>query len=59
VKMDRYGNKLKHAQWTWREEKVCNFHNGPRNKDRAMGRRDKRAARQEDRLEIARDKEEG
>ena len=57
--MDRYGNKLKHAQWTWREEKVCNFHNGPRNKDRAMGRRDKRAARQEDRLEIARDKEEG
>lgn len=48
---DRYRQKLAHAQWTWREKKVCRHHGPSRSKDRAAGRNDKRAARQQDRAE--------
>jgi len=56
---DRYRQKLNHADWTWREEKVCRFHGAARNKDRVSGRNDKRSARQEDRKEIEQDELEG
>lgn len=51
---DRYRQRLAHAAWTWREEKVCpRFHGPSHHKDRASGRADKRAARQQDRIELA------
>jgi len=50
--VDRYKNKIKHAAWTWREEKVSRYHLPARRKDRASGRNDKRSARQEDRRDI-------
>lgn len=52
---DNYRNKIKHAAWTWREEKVCHCHRPARNKDRQSGRNDKRAARQMDRTELLQD----
>jgi hypothetical protein len=55
--MDRYRQKLQHAAWTWREEKVCRFHGDARNKDRMSGRAEKRSAKQKDRKEIERDSE--
>lgn len=53
--IDRYHQLLQHAQWTWREEKVCRYHSPSRRKDRVSGRNDKRAARQHDRREILED----
>lgn len=50
--IDRYRNKIKHASWTWREEKVCPYHGPSTRKDRISGRGDKRSARQADRKEI-------
>lgn len=49
---DRYKNKLKHAAWTWREEKVCPYHGPSIRKDRRNGRNDKRSAKQADNVEI-------
>lgn len=50
---DFYRNKLKHAAWTWREEKVSRYHLPSRQKDRRSGRNDKRAARALVRAEIS------
>lgn len=49
---DRYRNKIKHAAWTWRENKVCPYHGPSIHKDRTSGRNDKRSAKQQDRKEI-------
>jgi hypothetical protein len=49
---DPYRVRLADAQWTWREGKFCRFHKRPRNKDRRMGRHDKRASRADERREI-------
>jgi len=51
---DFYRRRLAHAQWTWREEKVCPYHGPSERKDRANGRADKRSARQQIRAEILR-----
>ena len=51
--VDPYKNKLRKAQWNWLEHKNSWYHRAPRNKDRIFGRNDKRAARAEDRREIA------
>lgn len=53
--VDRYKQRLAHAQWTWRECKGCRFHAKPRAKDRESGRAEKRAVRQADRKEIEHD----
>ena len=50
--MDYYRLRIKHAAWTWREDKVCRYHNHARRKDRTSGRADKRAARLEARAEL-------
>lgn len=50
--MDFYKLRLMHALWTWREGRRSRFHSQPRIKDRASGRNDKRAARQQERREI-------
>ncbi len=52
---DTYRRLLAHAQWTWREEKVCPYHGPSRRKDRASGRADKRSARQAEQAEVAND----
>lgn len=49
---DHYRHKIKHAAWTWREEKVSRYHLPSRRKDRRDGRNDKRSARQDVRKEI-------
>jgi hypothetical protein len=52
MSVDNYRNKIKHAAWTWREEKVSRYHLPARRKDRKSGRNDKRAARSLDRKEL-------
>lgn len=54
---DRYHRRLQHAAWTWREGKFSRFHKRPERKDRTMGRHDKRSAKQEDRREMKKDRD--
>lgn len=51
---DRYRARLRHAKWTWREDKYLpsNSRRMAFLKDRASGRAEKRAARQQDRREF-------
>lgn len=49
--VDRYRNRLKHAGWTWKEDRSWN--QGKLLKDRSSGRADKRSARQADRAEVS------
>jgi hypothetical protein len=53
---DHYHHKIKHASWTWREEKVSRYHLPPRRKDRRSGRNDKRSARQLEKKELDRER---
>lgn len=57
MSFDAYKARLRHAMWTWRENKVSRYHKSPRNKDRRDGRNDKRAARQDDKREIDKERE--
>jgi hypothetical protein len=52
--MDYYRHRLKVALWNWREGRSHheNRHADRFRKDRMSGRRDKRAARQQERREI-------
>lgn len=57
MSFDSFKARLRHALWTWREGRHSRFHKAPRNKDRVMGRNDKRAARQDDQREIDKERE--
>lgn len=52
---DHYRRRLRHAAWTWLEDKFLSFLTPKRRKDRKMGRHDKRAARQEELRERVRE----
>lgn len=52
---DHYRRRLRHAAWTWLEDKFLSFLTPKRRKDRKMGRHDKRAARNEELRERTRE----
>jgi hypothetical protein len=53
--MDLYKHRLKRAQYSWLEGKVCPYHISPRKKDRVSGRDEKRGARNKDRADMRRE----